>query len=45
MGEERHVQTEDNVFDEFAAAVFKNGTDIGHVPRELARTCWYFLQK
>ena len=45
MGEELNVQIEDsNIFDEFAVAVFKDGV-VGHVPRELARTCWYFLKK
>ena len=34
-----------NIFDEFAVAVFKDGNIVGHVPRELARTCWYFLKK
>ena len=46
MGKELHAQTEDsNIFDEFAVAVFKDGIVVGHVPRELARTCWYFLKK
>ena len=46
MGEELNVQIEDsNIFDEFAVAVFKDGIVVGHIPRELARTCWYFLKK
>ena len=45
-GEELRVQIEeDNIFDEFAVAVFKDGYIFGHVPREFARTCWYFLKK
>ena len=37
-GEELRVQIEeDNIFDEFAVAVFKDGNIVGHVPRELAR--------
>ena len=46
MGEELNVQIEDsNIFDEFAVAVFKDGIVVGHIPREMARTCWYFLKK
>ena len=46
IGEELCVQIEeDNTFDEFAVAVQKDGAIVGHVPRELARTCWYFLRK
>ena len=46
MGKELPFQIEeDNVFDEFAVAIWKDGIIIGHVPRELARTCWYFLKK
>ena len=45
-GEELRVQIEeDNIFDEFAVAVFIDGNIVGHVPLELARTCWYFLKK
>ena len=33
MGEELRVQIEeDNIFDEFAVAVFKDGNIVGHVP-------------
>jgi len=42
IGEELCVQVEDNTFDEFAVAVWKDGII---VPRELAITCWYFLKK
>ena len=46
MGEELRFQIEeDNIFDEFVVAVFKDENIIGHVPQELARTCWYFLKK
>ena len=43
--EELFIQTEDNTFDRFTVAVLKDGVIVGHVPRELARICWYFLQK
>ena len=36
---------EDNAFDRFAVAISKDGRIVGHVPLELARTFWYFLQK
>ena len=33
MGEELRIQIEeDNIFDEFAVAVFKDGNIVGHVP-------------
>ena len=32
MGEKLRVQIEDNIFDEFAVAVFKDGSIAGHVP-------------
>lgn len=33
MGEELRVQIEeDNIFDEFAVAIFKDGNIVGHVP-------------
>ena len=35
---------EDNAFDNFAVAIWKD-VIVGHVLRELARTCWYFLKK
>lgn len=45
-GEDLCVQVEeDNTFDEFAVAVPKDGTIVGHIPRKLLRTCWYFLKK
>ena len=35
----------DNVFDKFAVAVLKDNIIVGHIPREISRICWYFLQK
>ena len=34
-----------NSFDRYAVAVMKDRGVVGHVPRELARTSFYFLQK
>ena len=40
------VQCEvNNIHDDFAVAVLKNGNTVGHVPREISRVCWYFLHK
>ena len=40
------VQVEEhNTFDEFAVAVMKNSDVVGHVPREISKICWFFLQK
>ena len=36
---------EDNTFDRYAVAVTKDGRVVGHVPRELARICYFFLKK
>ena len=38
IGEELRVQIEDNPFDNFAVAIWKD-VIVGHVPRELARIC------
>ena len=46
IGEELPVQREvNNIHDDFAVAVLKNGNTVGHVPREISRVCWYFLHK
>ena len=46
IGEELPVQCEvNNIHDDFAVAVLKNSNTVGHVPREISRVCWYFLQK
>ena len=46
IGEELPVQHEvNNIHDDFAVAVLKNGNTVGHVPREISRVCWYFLHK
>ena len=41
IGKELRVQIEDNTFDNFAVAIWKD-VIVGHAPRELARICWYF---
>ena len=46
IGEELPVQREvKNIHDDFAVAVLKNSSTVGHVPREISRVCWYFLHK
>ena len=46
IGEELPVQREvNNIHDDFAVAVLKNGNTVGHVPLEISRVCWYFLHK
>jgi len=40
------VQREVNsIHDDFAVAVLKNSSTVGHVPQEISRVCWYFLHK
>ena len=34
-----------NIHDDFAVAVLKNSSTVGHVPRDISRVCWYFLHK
>ena len=34
-----------NAHDMFAVAVYRDGSVVGHLPREIAQTCWYFLKK
>ena len=36
---------EDNEHDEYAVAVVKNGSVVGHVPRMMSQVCWYFLNR
>ena len=44
IGEKLPVQREvNNIHDDFAVAVLKNGNTVGHVPWEISRVCWYFL--
>ena len=46
IGEELPVQREvNNINDDFAVAVLKNSSTVGHVPREISRVCWYFPHK
>ena len=45
IGEKLCVQIEeDSAFDDFTVAIWKD-VIVGHVPRELARICLYFLKK
>ena len=45
IGEKLCIQIEeDSAFDDFTVAIWKD-VIVGHVPRELARICWYFLKK
>ena len=42
IGEELPVQREvNNIHDDFAVAVLKNGNTVGHVPREISRVCCF----
>ena len=34
-----------NEHDEYAVAVLKASTVVGHVPREISRICWFFLRR
>ena len=46
IGEELAVtMEEDNSFDSYAVAVAKNSSVVGHLPREISRISWFFLQK
>ena len=46
IGEELSAQPKsDNVFVKFAVAVLKDNIIMGHIPREISRICWCFLQK
>lgn len=41
--EHQTEQEHGNVEDPFAVAILKDGVVVGHVPRELSQTCWYFI--
>lgn len=44
MNEVLQVQRETtNEHDQYAVAVLKSGTIVGHVPRSISRICWFFL--
>lgn len=46
IGEElQTVQELDNHHDPFAVAVVKEGVTVGHIPRDISRVCWYFLER
>ena len=34
-----------NPVDRYAVFVMKDTTIVGHVPREISRTCWYLLKE
>lgn len=45
MGELLPAEVDDgNPEDQYAVAVSKEGIVVGHVPRELSRTCYFFLR-
>ncbi len=37
-------QENGNEADQFAVATYKEEAVVGHVPREISRICWYFLE-
>ena len=39
------AQEPHNPEDRYAVSVIKNDTVVGHIPRELSKMCWYFLQR
>ena len=44
VGEELSTEREHgNPEDAFAVAVMKSGTTVGHIPREISKTCWHFI--
>ena len=46
IGEElQTAQEPENGHDPFAVAVLKEGVIVGHVPRDISRVCWYFLER
>ena len=46
VGEQLVLEREDsNSCDRYAVSVMKYGTIVGHVPRELSRTYWYFIRR
>ena len=46
LGEELATQQEhDNPEDRYAVSVLKSGTVVGHIPREISKTCWSFIAR
>ncbi len=46
VGETLQIRVEDhNEHDEYAVAVVKGGSTVGHVPRGMSRVCWFFLNR
>lgn len=39
------AQEPSNPEDKYAVSIVKNDTVVGHIPRELSKTCWYFIQR
>ena len=45
MGEKLGTRQEDgNLHDKYAVCVMKNEVTVGHVPREILKTSWHFIQ-
>ena len=40
-----HPLQHDNSEDQYAVAVINSGQVVGHVPRELSQTFWYFIER
>ena len=38
-------QERGNVEGRYAVSVMKDATIVGHVPREISKTCWYFIER
>ncbi len=38
-------QEHENAEDQYAVAVINNDQVVGHVPRELSQTFWYFIER
>ena len=46
LGEQLETERElDNEHDRFAVAVIKAGQTVGHMPIEISKISWYFLQR
>ena len=45
MGEKLGTRQEDgNLHDKYAVCAMKNEVTVGHVPREISKTSWHFIQ-
>ena len=44
IGEELSTEREHgNTEDAFAVAIIRSGTTVGHIPKEISKTCWHFV--